>query len=94
VLELFGITIAPHRSSELWDDEHFTRVPRAEAHRLDLALFNDTDTAWGAHLAIALSPDELLHLCREEGYPAIWSWDDFAARRRYSHLVGLLRANL
>lgn len=93
VLELFGRTVPPHRSSELWDDEHLTKVSRVDARALDLALFNGTSAAWGAHVAVVLNPDELLHLCREVGHPVIWSWDDFATREQYSHIVGLIRAN-
>ena len=92
VLSLFGVGVAPHRSSELWDDPS---LPHAEAESpefLDLALFNRGADAWGAHVAVVLSRTQLLHLCAEVGRPALWSWDEFAGRRRYRRLVGVVRA--
>jgi len=92
VLALFDRRVPPHRSSELWEDSTLKHPDRTDAHDLDLVLFNDSDNAWGAHVAIVVG-DGLLHLCAEEGRPAIWSWADFARRPRYEHVVGLVRAS-
>ncbi|MHA7985411.1 hydrolase [Rathayibacter sp. CAU 1779] len=89
VLALFDRHVAPHRSSELWEDPTFPHRDRDEAQDLDLVLFSDSNAAWGAHVAVIIG-DELLHLCAEEGRPAIWSWEDFAARSRYEHIVGVV----
>ncbi|MCL2464785.1 MAG: hydrolase [Micrococcales bacterium] len=91
VLELFGRRVPPHRSSELWGDSSFAHVAPDEATSLDLALFGATHDAWGAHVAVVIGDDALLHLCAEVGEPAIWRWCDFAARARYTHVVGVLR---
>jgi hypothetical protein len=91
VLALFGLRVPPHRSSELWEDQSLEHPDRVNAEDLDLVLFNDSDDAWGAHVAIVMG-DQLLHLCAEEGRPAIWSWTDFARRPRYEYVVGLVRA--
>lgn len=80
VLALFGRHMPPHRSSELWEDTSLQHPARADVHDLDLVLFNDSDDARGAHVAIVMG-DELLHLCAEEGRPAIWSWTDLLAGR-------------
>ncbi|NNC12851.1 hydrolase [Planctomonas sp. JC2975] len=91
VLALFGLHVPPHRSSELWEDQSLEHPDRVDAEDLDLVLFNNSDAAWGAHVAIVMG-DDLLHLCAEEGRPATWSWTDFARRPRYRHVVGLVRA--
>jgi hypothetical protein len=90
-LALFDRRVPPHRSSELWGDANLTHCDRYEARDLDLALFNESNDAWGAHVAIVVG-DRLLHLCAEEGRPAIWSWGEFATRARYSHLIGVIRS--
>jgi len=47
---------------------------------LDLILFNHEPNAWGAHVAVYMANDQLLHLCAEVGQPTTWSWANFAAR--------------
>ncbi len=91
VLALFGRTTPPHRSSELWTDPALRHVAPDEAAALDLALFNSADEAWGAHVAVILGDDDLLHLCKEVGVPAVWRWGDFMSRDRYAHVVGIVR---
>ncbi|MGN6128450.1 MAG: hydrolase [Humibacter sp.] len=90
VLDLFGLHVPPHRSSELWDDPDFEHPHRDDARDLDLALFGPSGDAWGAHVAVILG-GRLLHLSAEEGRPALWDWQDFAARDRYSRVVGVVR---
>ena len=90
ILALFARSVAPHRSSELWDDPALTRVALEDAEDLDLALFSPTGDAWGAHVAVVLG-NRLLHLSAEVGRPALWHWRDFAVRPRYRVLVGLIR---
>jgi hypothetical protein len=89
VVALFGRSVPPVRSSELWTwpAQH---PGRADALPLDLALVNGTEDAWGAHVAV-VTRTALLHLCSEVGRPAVWTWQDFARRPRYAHLVGLVR---
>jgi hypothetical protein len=38
-----------------------------------------------------MAPDEVLHLSREVGVPAVWPLCDFAARPRYITLIGFKR---
>jgi hypothetical protein len=90
VLDLFDRRVLPHRSSELWEDESLAHPDRDDARDLDLVLFNDSGAAWGAHVAV-VAGDQLLHLCAEEGRPALWAWGDFAIRTRYETIVGLVR---
>jgi hypothetical protein len=90
VLGLFGRVVPPHRSSELWEDTGLSHHDRAESQDLDLVLFNDSNDAWGAHIAVVVG-DALLHLCAEEARPALWPWSEFANRPRYEQLVGVVR---
>jgi len=87
VLEHFGIAVPPLRSSELWSDTSFTR--RVGDYRpLDLLLFNRTDAAWGAHVALFVGENKAIHLCASEGRPVIWRLEDFAMRDEYAVLLG------
>ena len=52
VLGLFGKSVPPHRSSELWADPAFDHVTRSDAYDLDLVLFNPAAGSWGAHVAV------------------------------------------
>ncbi|MFE1772371.1 cell wall hydrolase [Streptomyces sp. NPDC059008] len=96
VLGHFGLPIPPLRSAELWADRRATR--RADRPRpLDLVLFDGGPVAgrpegYGAHVGVHLGPDQVLHLCREVGRPAVWRYADFAARARYARLLGFKRA--
>ena len=91
VLTEAGRSVPPHRSSELWSDETLTHPPLSATQPLDLVLFNDADEAYGAHLAVVVADDQLLHLCREVGQPTVWRWSDFVTRPRYAHVVGAVR---
>jgi hypothetical protein len=90
VLELFGLAPEAWRSSDLWADARRTRRVTV-AQPLDLALFNATDEAWGAHIGVVVGQDRILHLCAEAGRPAVWTMGEFAARDRYRTLLGFKR---
>ncbi|UQA91699.1 cell wall hydrolase [Streptomyces halobius] len=96
VLRHFGLLVPPLRSAELWADDRATR--RADRPRpLDLVLFDGGPVdgrppGYGAHVGVHLGPDQVLHLCREVGRPAVWTYADFAARPRYARFLGAKRA--
>ncbi|MGW8552263.1 cell wall hydrolase [Streptomyces tubercidicus] len=96
VLRHFGLLIPPLRSAELWADARAThRVDRPRP--LDLVLFDGGPAegrppGYGAHVGVHLGPDQVLHLCREAGRPAVWRYADFAARPRYRRFLGIKRA--
>ena len=90
VLDHFGLTVPPLRSSDLWLDTHGTSrvaVPAA----LDLLLFNRTSDPWGAHVGVWIGEDQILHLSAEIGHPAIWPMRHIVRRDRYRVLVGIKR---
>ncbi|MFJ8742415.1 cell wall hydrolase [Embleya sp. NPDC127516] len=91
-----GLRVPPLHSSDLWADDTATVRVVGEPEPLDLLLFDagprpDRDPGYAAHIGVHLGPDRVLHLCREIGRPAIWSYAQFAARPRYARLFGIKR---
>lgn len=95
VLAHFGLHVPPMHSSGLWADRDATQVVR-DPQPMDLLLFDggrkpDLEEGYAAHIAVHVGPDQVLHLCQEVGVPIVWSYADFAARPRYSRLLGAKR---
>src|SRR4051812_11695596 len=90
LLAVFGKRIPDLRSAELWRDTTCTRVVLSP-QPLDLVLFHDRQQAFGAHCGVVCSPTEVVHLCKEVGRPAVWTFSQFAQTPRYQHLVGFKR---
>lgn len=95
VLAHFGVPVPPLRSSELWADGESTEVA-AVAEVFDLVLFDGggapgRDEGYAAHVGVHVGPDRVLHLCREVGAPAVWSYLEFAERPQYTRLLGIKR---
>ncbi|UGQ12904.1 cell wall hydrolase [Yinghuangia sp. ASG 101] len=95
VLAHVGLRVPPLRSSELWADREATESA-AVPGLFDLVLFDGgrkpgRDEGYGAHVGVHVGPDRVLHLCREVGAPAVWSYRDFAERPYYSRLLGIKR---
>ncbi|MGA4545456.1 HAD-IA family hydrolase [Uniformispora flossi] len=96
VLAHFGRRVPPLRSSDLWADE--TAVTTVTDPRpLDLLLYDagplpGRPDGYAAHVAVHLAADRILHLCKEAARPAVWTPADFAARPRYTRLLGAKRA--
>ena len=89
-LALFGLGCPPLLSSELWEDLTASAVV-SDPQPLDLMLYNGTADPFGAHVAVWMGSDEILHLCHEIGVPAIWTPAMFSARSRYATLIGFKR---
>jgi hypothetical protein len=90
LLALFGKRIPDLRSAELWRDTDATKVVLVP-EPLDLVLFHDREQAFGAHCGVVCSSTEIVHLCKEVGRPAVWTFAQFAATPRYAHVVGYKR---
>ena len=91
LLRHFGRQVPYLRSSNLWDDtEHTIFVD--EYQPLDLLLFNPTDNAWGAHVAVYVGNDRAIHLSRRIGLAAVWPLAQFATHPEYRILLGGKRA--
>jgi hypothetical protein len=90
VLALTGWRIPPLRSDQLWSDIDWTTSVN-EPVSGDLVLFSARIDAYGAHVGVVASSDAVVHLCKEVGTPSVWAWAHFAARPRYSRIVGFKR---
>jgi hypothetical protein len=90
LLALFGLACPPLRSSELRDDRGATATV-SQPHPLDLVLVNATSDPFGAHAGVWVAPDEIFHLCKEIGTPAVWPFAAFASRPRSTTLIGFKR---
>jgi len=90
-----GLYVPPLRSSELYADTAATvRVDRPAA--LDLVLFDagprpGRPDGYGAHVGVHVGPDRVLHLSREVGVPALWTYAEFAAHPSYTRLFAIKR---
>ncbi len=93
LLKRYGYKIPNFRSSELWTDTIYTtKVTKPKP--LDILLFNKIKDAYGAHLAVYLGNDRIIHLSKEVGYPTIWNFDEFKRHTRYKVLVGIKRGRI
>lgn len=90
LLRHFGLVVPYLRSSNLWEDtEHTTiaQVPRA----LDLLLFNRTQKAWGAHVALHVGDEQAVHLSKKIGAPVDWPLGRFREQPEYAIFIGAKR---
>jgi cell wall-associated NlpC family hydrolase len=90
VLAHFGHRIPDLRSDELWRDTTAT-VVALEPQPLDLVLFHDREQAYGAHVGMVCSDTEVVHLSKEVGRPAVWTFAQFAQTPRFANLIGFKR---
>ena len=90
LLGLLGFRLPDLRPDELWRDTDATRVA-LEPQPLDLVLLHDRQQAWGSHVGVVCSDTEVVHLSREVGRPAVWTFRQFAATPRFANLIGFKR---
>jgi len=93
ILAGHGIKLPPFRSSDLWEDTQFTFVPQS-LEPLDLILFNASNRAYGAHIAVYVGEETAVHLSKEKGYPEAWPLTRFGELARYRFCIGAKRALL
>jgi cell wall-associated NlpC family hydrolase len=90
LLRHFGLIVPEFRSSDLWADTTYTRqVDTLEL--LDLLLWNSTPKAWGAHVGVYLGEQQVIHLAKSVGKPAIWSMGTFGLEPTYQYFIGAKR---
>jgi lipoprotein Spr len=58
---------------------------------LDLLLFNRTQKAWGAHVALCVGEGEAIHLSKKLSAPVVWPIAHFAEQPEYRVLIGAKR---
>jgi murein DD-endopeptidase / murein LD-carboxypeptidase len=90
LLELYGITVPPWRSSELWTDTELSRQVTV-LEPLDLMFWNRVPEAWGAHVGVYLGEGPAAHLSKAAGLPLLQSLEALAQRPEYRVLLGAKR---
>ena len=79
------------RSSELWADQDYSEVVTGNYQALDIAFFNKTSEAWGAHVGVFMNDREILHLAKKEGNPVVWTIQQFLMSPLYRVMLGAKR---
>jgi len=90
LLRHFGRHVPHFRSSNLWEDTEHTLVAD-EPRALDLLLFNRTQNAWGAHVALHVGDDQAIHLSKKIGSPTVWPLARFREQAEYRVFIGAKR---
>ena len=90
ILRHFGLHVPYLRSSNLWDDTEHTTIAD-EFRALDLLLFNRTEKAWGAHVALHVGEGQAIHLSKKIGTPVVWPIARFHEQPEYAILIGAKR---
>ena len=91
LLRHFGRHVPYLRSSNLWEDTEHTTIAD-EPRALDLLLFNRTQKAWGAHVALHVGDGQAIHLSKKIGAPVVWPLARFYHQPEYSVFIGAKRA--
>ena len=90
LLRHFGRHVPYLRSSNLWEDTEYTAVAD-DLQAFDLLLFNRTNVAWGAHVALHVGDDQAIHLSKKIGSPVVWPLARFRDLPEYGVFVGAKR---
>jgi hypothetical protein len=90
ILRHFGLRLPYLRSSNLWEDTEHTTIAQ-EPRALDLLLFNRTERAWGAHVALHVGEGQAIHLSKKIGSPVVWPLARFHELPEYRVLIGVKR---
>ncbi len=90
LLKHFGVIVPPFRSSQLWEDKKHTKVVY-DLEPLDLLLFNDTNDSWGAHVAVYIGEEMVIHLAKNIGLPDICPLQKMLLNPRYKVFIGAKR---
>lgn len=93
ILRFYKHEIPEFRSSELWDDELFTCKVN-EYQDFDILLYNNKDTAWGAHLALFIGNNKIIHLSKAIGKPEIIDCQKLQEREKYRYFIGVKRLKI
>ena len=90
LLEHFGYTIPPLRSSDLWADQKTTKNTH-NFKPLDLMLYHYKPEAWGAHVGLYIGDGNVLHLSQDIGKPEMKYHQDFSLSDKYKFFIGAKR---
>lgn len=90
LLRHFGYVIPNHRSSELWEDEEFTkRVTALEP--FDILFWHKEPKAWGAHIGLYWREKQVIHLSKKNNKPKIETLEGLSKLPEYQFFIGAKR---
>jgi cell wall-associated NlpC family hydrolase len=90
IVKYFGYSIPDFRSSDLWEDEHYT-FKVDDFLPLDLMLYHHKADAYGAHVGVFLGDGKVVHLAQRVGQPEIIDHADFLLMDQYAYFIGAKR---
>lgn len=90
VLRYFKRFVPNDRSSELWEDESYSKAVE-NLEPLDLMLYNSTPESYGAHIGIYAGEGMVLHLSQYNGVPKYEKHRDLLKRKKYRYFIGAKR---
>ena len=88
LLRLHELIVPDYRSSELWADTKFSEVIRDNYQPLDVLFFHKTNESYGAHLAVFIGNNQVIHLSKANKKPVIWDIEAFSEHPKYKFLLG------
>lgn len=91
LLRLHQFIVPEYRSSELWADTEFSEVITENFEPLDVLFFHKKNESYGAHVAVYLGDNQVVHLAKQVGKPVIWKMETFFEYPKYKFLLGAKR---
>lgn len=82
------LNVPDFRSSELWEDTQYSTEVSGDYQPLDLLFFHKENKSYGAHIAVYIGNNKVLHLSKKEGFPVVWDMDSFKEYPEYQFLLG------
>lgn len=75
------------RSSELWEDNIYSKVIFDDFKPLDILFFNSKTEYYWAHIWVYIWDNKVLHISKDIWYPVIWKIKDFENVEKYKFFL-------
>jgi lipoprotein Spr len=83
-----GLFVPDLRSSELWADTEYSTLITENYQPLDILFFHKKNDSYGAHIAVFLGDNKVIHNAKKIGLPIIWDIEIFFEYPAYQFLLG------
>jgi cell wall-associated NlpC family hydrolase len=91
LLAVNGVQAPNLRSSNIWEDSKYTLKVEGDLKPLDLLLFNSTSDPYGAHMAVSLGGEDLIHLAKHNEVAEISTINELCKLDKYKVFLGAMR---
>jgi hypothetical protein len=91
LLAINGVRAPNLRSSNLWEDSEYTIKVEGDIKPLDLLLFNRISDPYGAHMAVSLGGEDLIHLAMHNEVAEISTINELCKLDKYKVFLGAIR---